>query len=262
MTDLVSIIMPAFNSEKFIDESIKSVVDQTYESWELIICSDNSNDNTDSLVKNWCAIDSRIKLVKNTHNKGAPGARNSCLDNAKGRFIAFLDSDDIWLPNKLHLQVNFMLLNKYEFTYSYHEVMNENGKIISRCMAPKLVNIKSMKFSNFIPCLTVIYDASVIGRVYQPDIRKRNDYALWLKILNKKKSLNAFCFKQYTARYRANSYGLSSNKLTNFKYFYKCLIRYGDCNYFNAFLYSCAYLAIMVFKKKFSSLYNLLVIKI
>lgn len=100
---LVSILMPCFNSENYISEAIESVVGQTFESWELLICDDGSVDKAVSLIKHWCRLDSRIKFIANEFCKGAPGARNSCLSQAQGRYIAFLDSDDRWMPTKLEM---------------------------------------------------------------------------------------------------------------------------------------------------------------
>ncbi|MDC1470197.1 glycosyltransferase [Gammaproteobacteria bacterium] len=262
MTRLVSILMPAYNSARFINESISSVIDQTYDSWELIICDDGSNDATASICSKWSKKDNRIKVISNSHQNGASGARNSCLDHAKGSYIAFLDSDDLWFPNKLELQIDFMSKNEYIFIYSYHNIMSEDGEIGAECLAPGKVNSKIMNYSNFIPCLTVIYDSLAIGKMYQPYIRKRNDFALWLKILNSGKVPNAYCFKKSTAAYRVNSYGLSSNKIESLKYFYKCIMIYGNCNRYEAMLNTTIYLAVVIIKKKINSLYNFIVIKI
>jgi glycosyltransferase involved in cell wall biosynthesis len=262
MSNLVSIIMPAYNSARFLNESIASVINQTHDSWELIICDDNSEDETVSICSAWCEKDDRIKVIKNLYQKGAPGARNSCLDHAKGRYIAFLDSDDLWFPNKLELQIDFISQGKYSFVYSYHNIMNENGEIGAVCLAPNKVNSRLMKFSNFIPCLTVMYDSNLIGKVYQPNIKKRNDFALWLKILNSGKVSDAYCLKISTAAYRVNSYGLSSNKLESLAYFNRCLIKYGKCNRFTSFIYSLIYVILVVLKKKVNNLYNLIVIRI
>lgn len=262
MPSLVSIIMPAYNSARYLNESISSVINQTYNSWELIICDDNSHDETVSICLEWCKKDDRIKLISNLYQKGASGARNSCLDYAKGRYIAFLDSDDLWFPNKLELQVDFITKNKYSFIYSYHNVMNENGKINAVCLAPEKVNSRLMKYSNFIPCLTAMYDSESIGKVYQPYIKKRNDFALWLKILNSGSVSDAYCLKISTAAYRVNSYGLSSNKFESLVYFNKCLTKYGKCNRFSSLVYSGIYVILILLKKKVNYLYNLLIIKI
>lgn len=257
-----SIIMPCFNNESFIEQAIDSVLNQTYQSWELLICDDGSDDNSKEIIKEYAQNDSRIKLVTNRHFKGAPGARNSCLDVACGRYIAFLDADDLWMKNKLELQISFMKAKKYLFVYSYHQIMDEEENFISNCMAPASVNAKLMRFSNFIPCLTAVYDSRSIGKVFQPNIVKRNDFALWLRILNHVDVERAHCLPVITARYRANAYGLSSNKKDALKYFYLCLKEFGDCNSFQAYFFSACYLFIVAFKKKFNFIYNFFVVKI
>ena len=260
--ELVSIIMPCFNNEKSISSSIESVLSQTYSNWELLICDDASFDNSRALMQRFQAIDSRIKVISNHYVKGAPGARNSCLDVAVGRYIAFLDADDLWLPSKLELQIDFMLGNSHSFVYSYYETMSEDGDLISKCMAPKAVDAKLMKVSNFIPCLTAVYDSYIIGKIYQPDIKKRNDFALWLKILNGGKVARAYCLPLSTARYRVNSYGLSSNKRDALKYFNRCLIEYGNCNSLEARIYSVIYVVVVAIKKKLNFIYNFIVVKL
>lgn len=259
--NLVSIIMPAFNSAQFIRAAIESVLSQTYQDWELIICDDRSTDDTLKIAQEYSHRDCRISVIKNMHNKGAPGARNSCLDVAKGRYIAFLDADDLWLPSKLTLQISFMSDHGYSFVYSYYDVMDESGKIRSQCKAPGSVNAKFMKLSNFIPCLTAVYDRNVVGNIYQPDLKKRNDYALWLKILNSGKVTRAHCFPKSTAQYRSNSYGLSSDKRDALKYFHRCLIEYGNCTLGVSYIYCALYLATMLIKKKCNFIYNFIIVR-
>jgi glycosyltransferase involved in cell wall biosynthesis len=254
--------MPAFNSSKFLGLAIESVLNQTYQNWELIICDDGSTDSTISIARKYEFRDSRISLIKNKYEKGAPGARNTCLDLARGRYIAFLDSDDLWLKDKLKLQVSFMEANNHIFVYSYHQVIDEEDNFIYDCMAPASVNAKMMRASNFIPCLTAIYDSRLIGKVYQPNIVKRNDFALWLKILNLREVDRAYCLPIVTARYRANVYGLSSNKRDALKYFYICLKNFGNCNLIQAYIFTTCYLFIVLLKKKFNFAYNFFVVKL
>jgi glycosyltransferase involved in cell wall biosynthesis len=235
---------------------------QTHDNWELIICDDGSTDDSATIAHDYATRDSRILVVNNKYKKGAPGARNSCLDVAEGRYIAFLDSDDFWLPTKLALQIEFMISNRYSFVYSYHETMSEDGDLISKYMAPKAVGAKLMKVSNFIRCVTAVYDSYIIGKVYQPDIKKRNDFALWLKILNGGKVARAYCLPLSTARYRVNSYGLSSNKRDALKYFNRCLTDYGNCNSFEACIYSVIYLVVVAIKKKLNFIYNFIIVKL
>ena len=185
MDSLVSIIMPSYNTAGYIAESIQSVLAQTYNNWELIIVDDCSPDNTDEVVKPFLA-DLRIKYLKNEKNSGAAVSRNRALREAKGKWIAFLDSDDLWMPEKLEKQIKFMEKNNYHFSYTkYAEIDTDgkrNGKVIS---GPK--KITKTGFYNFCwpGCLTVMYDAEKVGLIQIADIKKNNDYAMWLKVCQK-----------------------------------------------------------------------------
>lgn len=253
--------MPAYNSEKFIKKSIESVLNQTYSEFELIICDDNSKDRTLNIIQKYLESDHRVKLVNNVFKKGAPGARNSCLKYAKGKYIAFLDSDDIWLKNKLNDQISFMKSNNYFFTYSYYSVIDENDTFQYAYKAPNTATKNNMLMSNFIPCLTVIYDSEIIGKVNQPDILRRNDYALWLKILYLHKHIDAYCFRENTALYRKNSYGLSSGARYELLKFYRSsIVEYASISNLKSYLYSFIYLLVTFLKKKLPSFYNKIVV--
>ena len=183
--ELVSIIMPSYNTEKFIKPAIKSVLAQTYTNWELIIVDDCSTDNTDDVVGEFLA-DNRIKYFKNKQNSGAAVSRNYALQKARGKWIAFLDSDDLWLPQKLEKQVEFMLSNQYDFSYTNYEEINILGKKTGiRVSGPAKIT-KTKMFNYCWPgCLTVMYNSEVIGLIQIEDIKKNNDYAMWLKICKK-----------------------------------------------------------------------------
>ncbi|MGQ3904392.1 glycosyltransferase family 2 protein [Mixta calida] len=206
----VSIIMPAYNSLKTIEESINSVKKQTYTQWELLITDDCSTDGTYELLKKLAQNDPRIKIFQNNENSGAGVSRNNSIKNASGRFIAFLDSDDLWEPNKLQEQIKFMLTNGYELTYTGYRKFNRSGNIISTITPVSKVNFKTLLKSNVIGCLTAIYDTKKIGKIYMPSIRKRQDMALWLKILEKVDY--AYCLEGNYALYRQSGESLSSNK--------------------------------------------------
>lgn len=258
--NLVSVIMPCFNSENFIEQAIQSVLNQTYQSWELLICDDNSNDDSKNIIKAYEQRESRIKLVNNKFSKGVSGARNSCLEVAKGQFIAFLDSDDQWYSEKLTQQINFMTSNGYSFCFSYYDVTNEKGMFLKQYLAPKVVNRKNILFQNYIGCLTAIYDAKVLGKFYQPNIKKRNDYALWLKILHSNHVSEAYCLEKVTASYRSNQYGLSSsNRFVLLHYYWICLTDFASVNRVYATFLCIPYLLIMLVKKSSPTLYNNLV---
>ena len=208
MKDLVSIIMPSYNTAKFIDETIESVLKQTYENWELIIVDDCSTDNTDEVVNKYLS-DSRIKYFKNEKNSGAAVSRNRALREAKGRWIAFLDSDDLWNEDKLQKQIAFMKENGYSFSYTnYIEIDEEskpNGRFVS---GPKKVSKLSMRSYCWPGCLTVIYDATVVGLVQIADIKKNNDYAMWLKACKRAK---CYLLSENLASYRKRSGSISNH---------------------------------------------------
>ena len=214
---LVSVIMPAYNSADFIGASIQSVIDQEYQSWELIVIDDASVDQTISLVESFSTKDLRIKLLKNTTNLGTGATRNKGIKEAKGRIIAFLDADDLWLPGKLKIQVPFLLKNNLSMTFSSYILMEENGNLLSKVVEalPELTYEKLLR-SNYVGNLTAIYDTANTGKVYAPQIRKRQDWALWLKIL--KTSGKTKGILQPLAVYRLRSNSISNNKWSLLKY--------------------------------------------
>lgn len=258
----VSVIMPCYNASAHIADSIESVINQTLVDWELIICDDASTDDSRDIAKDYANRDSRINLVNNVFNKGAAGARNSCLENATGRYIAFLDADDLWSEKKLELQISFMKTHSLPFTYTFCDVIDEHGLHQRSYRAPKRVDIKLMRLANFIPCLTAIYDSKILGKVRQPEIKKRNDFALWLKILSMEQSKYAVCLPVFTAKYRANNYGLSSKKLDSLIFFRRCLVEFGKVPWFYSYFYCGIYSILFFVKSKFTKLYNLLIVKL
>ena len=186
MEYLISIITPTYNCAQFIGETIKSVINQTYTNWEMIIVDDASNDNTEEVVKS--IKDERIKYIRLKENSGAATARNIAMENASGKFMAFLDSDDIWIKDKLEKQVKFMIDNNYNFTCTAYEKMNEKGDSLNKVFKPK----KKADYNRILlDCpvgnSTVMYNVSNLGKFQVPNIRKRNDDALWLQILKKEK---------------------------------------------------------------------------
>lgn len=259
---LISVIMPCYNSAKYLDNAVRSVVGQSYENWELLICDDGSDDGSKKIAEDWARRHENVYFFHNKYAKGAPGARNTCLSNARGRYIAFLDSDDLWLPQKLESQLRFMEVNKVSFVFGYCQNMSEQGDQLSIAKAPASISLRKLLFCNFIPCLTVIYDSHTLGKVKQPNIEKRNDFALWLKILKENKKLVARCYPEVVARYRVNSYGLSANKISGIKYFYRCLRQYAGLNKATAGF--CTFLAIgfKCLKTLSPPIYNLVVTKL
>ncbi|WP_230578810.1 glycosyltransferase family 2 protein [Xenorhabdus bovienii] len=202
--------MPTYNSSKYIEDSINSILKQTYKHWELIITDDHSNDNTFDIISKYSLIYPQIKIFKHEKNLGAGAARNNSIEHSSGRFIAFLDSDDLWHPNKLEKQISFMLKKECALSYSYYQKINEDGQLKGIIKAPKFTNSKKLLFTNVIGCLTAIYDTQKVGKLYMPLIRRRQDMALWLKIMNI--SGNAYGIPEILAYYRVSKNSLSGNK--------------------------------------------------
>ncbi len=219
MNDLVSIIMPSYNTAKFIPETIESVLAQTYANWELIIVDDCSADNTDEAVKPFLS-DTRIHYIKNEKNSGAAVSRNRALREAKGKWIAFLDSDDLWMPDKLKKQIAFMETNGYRFSYTNYieidEKSNPNGKSIT---GPRKITKHRMYDYCWMGCLTVMYNAEFVGLVQVEDIKKNNDYAMWLKACKK---ADCYLLDEVLAKYRKRSGSISNHGYTKLiKWHYK-----------------------------------------
>lgn len=216
MSFLVSVIMPCHNSSDFISKSIQSVINQNFDNWELIIIDDCSTDQSREVIQHYVNQDSRIKLICLDENSGAAVARNTGIELATGRFIAFLDSDDTWHPDKLQKQVNFMLKYDHAFTYTQYHQVNENEDLIGELHFPMRTNYHSLLKTCIIGCLTAMYDTHKLGKVYFPLIRKRQDFALWLKIL--KKVDYAYCVPEDLASYTVRSDSISANKFKAAQY--------------------------------------------
>lgn len=211
MNDLVSIIMPSYNTANYIEASIESVRHQTYENWELIIVDDCSTDNTDEVVRPFLT-DGRIRYLKNEQNSGAAISRNRALREAKGKWVAFLDSDDLWLPEKLEKQVSFMEQIGYHFSYTNYEEINMAGeKTGVRVTGPKRITKTGMFNYCWPGCLTVMYDAEAVGLIQIADIKKNNDYAMWLKVCQK---ADCYLLDECLGKYRKGRVGSVSTRST------------------------------------------------
>lgn len=203
--DLVSIIMPTYKCGRFIDKSIESVQAQTYQNWELIIVDDCSGDDTIDIVQDLQKNDDRICLYQNASNSGAAVTRNTALRNAKGRWIAFLDSDDLWEPTKLEKQIKFMEDNGYAFSYhEYKEIDEQNNELGVYVSGKDHVSRFDMFACCWPGCLSVMYDAQKIGLIQINDIKKNNDTAMWLKVI---RMADCYLLKECLGKYRrrANS---------------------------------------------------------
>lgn len=200
---LVSIIMPSYNTAPYIKETIQSVLNQTYSHWELLIVDDCSTDNTDEAIES--IKDSRIKYFKNEKNSGAAISRNKALREAKGQWIAYLDSDDLWMPQKLEKQIAFMEQNGYAFSYTkYEEIDVESKKTGVTVSGPKKITRSGMFNYCWPGCLTVMYDANKIGLIQIQDIKKNNDYAIWLKVCKK---ADCYLLDELLGQYRKGRVG-------------------------------------------------------
>lgn len=220
---LVSIIMPTYNSEKTISAAINSVIAQDYQHWELLITDDKSSDDTSSILREFELVDPRINVVFNDVNLGAGFSRNQSIQRSKGKYIAFLDADDLWSEDKLKMQISFMEDNGYVFTFTSYQMFSSSGdgKVIN---APYSVTYNELLYGNVIGCLTAIYNAEVFGRQEMPLIRKRQDMGLWLALLAK--CDKAYGLPNVLARYRTDS-GMTQNKISVAKYqweFYRTVV--------------------------------------
>lgn len=213
--ELISIITPTYNCGKFIGETIETVLNQTYKNWEMIIVDDASKDNTEEVVSTY--KDPRIRYIRLTENSGAAIARTRAMQEAKGKYMAFLDSDDLWKSNKLEAQIKFMKENNYNFVCSSYEQIdeqgNKNGKII-KCK--KKVDYNGVLLSCPVGNSTVMYNVQKLGKFEVPNIRKRNDDALWLKMLKKERYI--YGQDEVLMEYRIRQNSISSNKLDLVKY--------------------------------------------
>ena len=215
-TDLVSIVMPAYNCEEFIGTALDSLIQQTYVNWEVNIVDDCSTDNTLDIIASYSRKDERIKYVQLEVNSGAAVARNKSVALAQGKYIAFLDSDDVWFPEKLEKQIAFMSENEYTFTCTAYNKIDENDASLNQVIATSFVRNYDGLLKNCPGNSTVMYDASKLGKFQIPDIRKRNDYLMWINII--KKSGYIYGLNEPLASHRIRTGSISRNKFSLIKY--------------------------------------------
>lgn len=220
-TGLVSIITPTYNCGRFISETIQSVQSQSYQNWELIIQDDCSTDDTYKVIKTFCDKDPRIKYECNVKNYGAAITRNNAIKRANGEWVAFLDSDDLWMPDKLEKQLKFMVDNNYKFSYTKYIEIDESGREKGICVSgPKHITKHGMYNFCWPGCLTVMYNREAIGLIQIADIKKNNDYAMWLKVCHK---ADCYLLPEILAKYRRGRSGSISTHgyTTLMKWHYK-----------------------------------------
>jgi teichuronic acid biosynthesis glycosyltransferase TuaG len=223
---MVSIITPVYNCEEFLEECIKSILNQTFNNWELILVDDCSTDSSRKIINKYVSLDLRINAFYFNKNVGAGIARNKGIEISNKRFIAFLDSDDYWHKDKLRLQLEFMLNRNIEFSYTNYNKLDKNDNPSKIILAPKIITKNLLLYNNYIKTSTVIYDSKKIGKIFMPNYRKRQDWGLWFNIL--KKTDKAFGLYNPLMNYRTSNASLSKNKLLlikenfNFyRYFFK-----------------------------------------
>ncbi len=212
----VSIIMPAYNCEDFIGATIESVITQTYENWELIIIDDCSTDHTSDKVQFYASRDHRIHYECLKHNSGAAVARNRAVEKARGKYVAFLDSDDLWVREKLSKQIAFMKEHQYTFTCTSYQKIDEEGKSLNQQISANYRRDYHGLLRTSAGNSTVMYDAEILGKCYVADIKKRNDYLMWLQVIQRTTYL--YGLNEPLCSYRVRRKSLSSNKSSLLKY--------------------------------------------
>ncbi len=207
----VSIITPVYNAERFLEITAQSVLSQTYQNWEWILINDCSLDSSWQIMQKLAKLDSRIMIFSNEKNLKSGKTRNFAIENATGRFIAFLDADDVWHKDKLSNQVSFMLDNNYHFTHTSYGYLDESGnKIKGTLHVSKKVDYKHLLKRTEISCLTAMYDAEKIGKFYMSEHARKQDYALWLDIL--KSGIKSYGLDMELAYYRQVKGSATSKK--------------------------------------------------
>jgi len=215
---LVSIVTPAYNSQDYIQETIQSILNQSYTNWELIIVDDCSTDDTVNIINSF--TDQRIKLHKLKENSGAAIARNTAIGKATGDYLAFLDSDDVWVMDKLKKQVMFMQHHDCAFSFTGYELMNEDGKLLEKYVpVPYVMTYEKLLKNTIIGCLTVMLDRNKIGDQYMTNIRAGQDTAFWLQLL--RQGFTAYGINEPLSHYRMVADGISGNKFKALKRMWK-----------------------------------------
>lgn len=239
---MVSIITPCYNAEKYIAKTIDSVINQTYADWEMLICDDCSTDNSCKIVEYYSKLDNRIKLFKTDSNTGTPAEpRNIAIKKSRGEYIAFLDADDIWLPEKLECQLKFMNTHNYDFVYSNYEKINSEGSRNNRIITvAKMANYHTILKSCDIPFLTALLKKNIISN-FSFISKPKEDYIFWLQLL-KATNITAYNTNNVLALYRESENSRSSNKLQMIKNQWDILRGIEGLSYLQTTYYTLVYL--------------------
>lgn len=240
----VAVIMPAYNAGKTIAESIESVLCQTFTDLELIVCDDGSSDETLDVINSYLKKDSRVSLTKNIFVKGAAGARNSCLHKSSSRYVAFLDSDDIWDENKVSTQISFMKHNNVAMSHSNYYMFDDGHKSKLIC-SPDVIGFDDIIKCCNIGCLTVMLDLEKIGSVRLP-YSPKEDYAFWIAIM--RKGIKSYCSTESISYYRKQSESLSSSKFKEIPKQWYVLREIGEISKFRAVFCISTYILNGLFK--------------
>ncbi|MDE6559255.1 MAG: glycosyltransferase [Muribaculaceae bacterium] len=237
---LVSVITPCYNASEYISDAIKSVVNQSFSDWEMIIVDDGSNDNSAEIIKSFVSADNRIKYIRLDIPSGSPSLpRNVGIDNSKGKYIAFLDADDMWLPEKLSQQIKAMEEEGWDLCYSYYEKIDDDGKRDNRIIKTKRVSTyRSLLKSNSIPCLTSIVAKAAIGDTRFKQI-SQEDFCFWLDILKKGFVAHNIC--EVTALYRETKASRSANKFDMFKEYWNVIRKHQQIGMIQSCYYMTTY---------------------
>ncbi len=214
LDEKISIITPVYNCEKYIENTIENVLKQTYINWELILVDDCSTDNSLKIVEKYAKVDRRIKVFRLKENGGAAKARNKALEESTGRFISYLDSDDLWYKNKLEKQVIYMLEKSIGFSCTSYEVVDDSGsKLNKNIIMKKELDYIGFLTNNLLQTVGIMVDLNYVDKQFliMPDLRRRQDAATWLQVL--KNGNNCFGMKDVLAMYRRTENSLSSNKI-------------------------------------------------
>ncbi|MBR1391668.1 MAG: glycosyltransferase family 2 protein [Lachnospiraceae bacterium] len=244
--NLVSIITPMYNAQQYIQKTIKSVQAQTYTEWEMLIVDDCSDDRSGEIVLVLAEQDPRIKYYRNSARSGVAGSRNYAISRAQGRYLAFLDSDDLWKPHKLECQIAFMKEKDAGFSYGMCEVIDENGRNLRKDRrVPERVDYKQLLKGNVIPCLTVVIDKKIMPDVKMPEI-PHEDYAAWLTLL--RQGGYAYGMQNVLAQYRVSNHTVSSNKIKAMRWTWRIYRNYMKLPVMKSVFYFCAYVWKAVWK--------------
>lgn len=241
--ELVSIIVPVYNSGSFIKDTIETVKDQTFQNWELLLVNDCSTDNSKNIIEEQIKKDDRINLIELEENSGAAVARNRGIKEAKGKYIAFLDSDDLWNKDKLEKQISFIKNNNYEFTYTDYEFADEKGKKLNKVVkVPKSITYEQALKNTTIFTSTVIFDVEKLGKelISMPNIRRGQDTATWWKVL--KTGVIAYGLNESLSIYRRSNNTLSSNKVKALKRTWNLYRNVERFSVIKSFYYFCWYI--------------------